>query len=1040
MPKTAQQILNENNLNIDNLQNLLSANAYIALDNEEAERALIGQVEALAKLKTAFIQQNEERMTEQLEILAGMERVLRMPAGANGRTVYQVLCDALGEEAAAFDAAYNQFAEDLELPTNANYLHDGLLVPEPWNQKQLRAAFEHDQLYLFGTEFLTNKNFRQRDRRRDDEIINEAQQEEDISKSNRMKLRMNGFRREANRTFGVNEVVSQANVIGTEEGAALLVEKQGELAAALRNEGTRRTNPKVRRFYEEMGYIVDPANGNFTQVSFQSPYLKSVFNSSTKLLNPAGADSDDVITDVGRPFFNACYDYNHSIADEFRTQYLRQQMEADGPWDGQKEERYLRELKNTHEQFLRSHDRLSQFEDDPQSRRGKHVQNTMEEFFGRTPGPNRGIAPYTGMMRGELAAIENGWGSKELSILGAVGAMEEELRRYEKYGNPEEKEEIARFRDDLTKLKADCWFERVDSAESRKRIADEVKSFIDSHNTEVAQNIMSVVRLSRNAFDSACNEIDTAAERENTMQVKPGDLKKNDPVAYLRALELKAVESGDFSIYVAEYVDVNHNRDHHYTAEQENALEAYYEEISARGDEDPDRDPEQAEANKHFLREFGKAFAAYYQKVVVTGTQAADHMAEAVRSGREQVHPALEGIKEDEEASRTIAVQKLANTPLGKRMEMVTAAQISVSQLYEGQYFPLVEPVVNDYINNGTDALTREERRHFQRRGQGEFNDSLDEFGILQNGQLPAEATGEKKLTEDPNQQKMLTRLTRNRNKTEQYYEDMEKMRSLASEKLRELKEYQAARPTAKWDRQRRQYVNVITGETVNPKKANSPEFMGMVTALEKVAGLGPDNTPLEVERALSALDRASREYEEKIRAQGRGAAFWSNGRNRLRMAGELQTFAKQQEEALFSSGRTVVTLNAPIVDQVLRVQANEAAQKSKVDLLAQDQANNDQAQNQANNNQAQNQGNNNPVQNQVNNNDPVQNAANDAQQQKYIQYDSLKDFEQAHRPKNQEESEIKERKRSNSVRQKNNNLQHNNQQQGPALHGQNID
>ena len=1032
MPKTAQQILDENNLNIDTLQNMLSANVYLAIDNEEAEQALLGQVEALSRLKVEYGQRNEEGITRQLEILAGMERVLRMPAGADGRTVYQVMCEALGDDAAVFDNAYNQFAEDLGLPTSANYLHDGLLIPEPWNQKQFRAAFEHDQLYSFGMEFLTNKNFRQRDRRRDDEIVMEAEQHEDVAKNNRMKLRMNGFRRQENRTYGVNEVISQSNVIGTEEGATLLLEKQGELAAALRNEGTRRTNPKVKQFYEEMGYIADPANGNFTQASFQSAYLKAVFSSSIKLLNPAGTDSNDVITDVGRPFFNACYDYNHSVADEFRAQYLRQQLEADGPWDGQKENRYLRELKKSHEQFLRSYDRLSQFEDDPQSRHGKRVQNTMTEFFGRIPGPNRGIAPYTGMMRGELAAIESGWGSKELSILGMVGAMEEELRRYEKYGRPEDKEEIARFRDDFTKLKANCWFERVDSAESKKRIADEVKDFIDSHNTQVAQDIMSTVRLSRNAFDSACNEIDAAVEREKTMEVKPGDLKKNDPVAYLRTLEQQAVASGDFSVYVAEYIDVNYNKDHHYTEEQDNELSAYYNEIDARGDADPDRDPALTEANNHFLREFGKAFAAYYHKVVVTGTQAANYLAEAVRNGREQVHPALEGIKGDEEASRVIAIQKLAHSPLGKRVDMVTAAHYPISQIFEHQYIRLVEPVVNEYINNGVDALTREERRHYQRRGQGEFSDSLDNFGIMQERHLPAEATGEQKLTADPNQQKMLNRLTRNTNKTEQYYEDMEKMRSLADDKLRELREYQAARPTAKWDRQRRQYVNVSTGETVNPKKANSPEFMGMVRALEKVAGLGPDNTPLEVEQALSTLDRASREYEEKIRAQGRGAAFWRNGQNRLRMAGELQTFAKQQEEALFRTGRTVVTLDAPIVDQVIRVQANEAAQKAKVDLLGQNQANNGQAQNQANNGQAHNAANN-QVQNAANN--QAQNAANDAQQQKYIQYDSLKEFEQAFRPKIQDEPEIKGRKRSNSVRQKNNGLQ-----QGPALPGQNMD
>lgn len=117
--------------------------------------------------------------------------------------------------------------------------------------------------------------------------------------------------------------------------------------------------------------------------------------------------------------------------DELRVEYNRQEMESTG-WDAKKEERYLRELKGSHEKIITAFDRIKKIENS--QKYDKVLNSPVSELVGGTKEfGQRDMSIQVGYMKGEVEAIEMGYPSDQLFGLGSFGAIGGKIDRMQRY-------------------------------------------------------------------------------------------------------------------------------------------------------------------------------------------------------------------------------------------------------------------------------------------------------------------------------------------------------------------------------------------------------------------------------------------------------------------------------------------------------------------------------------------------------------------------------------------------------------------------------
>ncbi len=231
------------------------------------------------------------------------------------------------------------------------------------------------------------------------------------------------------------------------------------------------------------------------------------------------------------------------------------------------------------------------------------------------------------------------------------------------------------------------------------------------------------------------------------------------------------------------------------------------------------------------------------------------------------------------------------------------------------------------------DGLTAGERREYRKTLQAAgFTVYLSPHYGAGELKLVSRSTGLPVISRELDDTTALKTLKKNEQKAEAYGKNLEAMTSEASRKLADLKKLQKARPTGRYD-ENGSFVDVETGRPLDPKKANSPEFMAMVNSLEALSRLNSGNTPAQIEQAAARLDQAAKQYETKINNQT-GAGFWSgNGRSRVRMSRDLQEFTSRHIAALTGDERSRLAANEPLKSQAERAKTNVAEYEERIRL-----------------------------------------------------------------------------------------------------------
>ena len=782
---------------------------------------------------------------------------------------------------------------------------------KPRKNDRFAAKYAIGAIYMTAEGALTDRNYRTRDER---DFLVIQDEDHNLTNDDEVKATMQGFEgyeppqdgKGYGTVYGSNTSANAEDMLGTQEAVTAVTKKAGDLALALKKEGEKRGDARVKRFYEDLSYIIHPKSGNFTQMEMTSPYMKNIIAEYIGLINPGREGSREEKDALGLPLYKAVYDFTHGIASEVQTEYNRQKLEEKG-WTKESEQRYLRELRRTHTRILKAYDRLNTFADDPQGQTGAFMGNNLAHFFGRGEGETRHINPYIGMLRGENQAIENGWGKSELPILASIGSIEENIKKYERYGSDQQKVGMDEFKADFAKLKNACYYTQVASAsaEERLQIANQVRDFLDSHNSPFAKKAMEAVVKTRKCFDQALEAIGEAAQQERDMDALPNDLRKNDPIAYLKGLEAKARQTkntADIRRLIREQLGVNkenvdmlNRRDH----AMDNAMSAFNNGML---------DGEDGDFNRKYIEEFFQ----YKHLLTAQYALATEQLAKDIREGRATVDPALEPIRTDYVASMRIANAKVDNTELGKIFNSARDIEpILGFRLGENEFLSLSVGERDKFLRGSTDGLSRQQRIQYAKKGNV-LATSLKDYGAEYDDIS-------KKVTSPPQDDKVMATLKKNAKKTEKYADDFTDMKNRAAEMLERLEALKRAKPTATaFNKDGQITYKGENGETVDPKKCNSQSFMNMYNALQDVAKLSKDNTPAEVGDALYRLGSSAEAYQDSLKNQTFSA--WSgNGKRRKNLSNELVTFAESHEKTLLNSA------GAMCPDETIRFQSDRA-------------------------------------------------------------------------------------------------------------------
>lgn len=121
-------------------------------------------------------------------------------------------------------------------------------------------------------------------------------------------------------------------------------------------------------------------------------------------------------------------DYFKCYFELFNREYEKQKM-VDNGYTPEQEKKYLDDLKRDMKATLDNFDKLSDFvkQHPDEYKQGKYLGSDLDHITGVDPKYTRTSGYGIGIIRGQLGAIENGWGMEELSPFGAIGELKTNL-------------------------------------------------------------------------------------------------------------------------------------------------------------------------------------------------------------------------------------------------------------------------------------------------------------------------------------------------------------------------------------------------------------------------------------------------------------------------------------------------------------------------------------------------------------------------------------------------------------------------------------
>lgn len=272
--------------------------------------------------------------------------------------------------------------------------------------------------------------------------------------------------------------------------------------------------PLVKDFYHGYAGLLDMTKGNILKALEDNVYLDSLMSETIAgLKTGAGKPIEQAIMGLKGThpdMANLPENQRQNIFDDFLTaqngffgeldaEYLRQKIEK-GNWEDQdKIQEYTEKIRYEHRKIIDAFERLVQVENVGQY--DKYLENTFNHLIERVDdGPVRGLTSTVFTMKAELRALDNGWGPRDMGLLGTLGGIEGGFDKYKSfYTNKKDNEKLSRLNElagEFKLIKDKWWNKKNPTSEEKLEFANEIKSFMVKHSNSLEIRATSIT-LSR---------------------------------------------------------------------------------------------------------------------------------------------------------------------------------------------------------------------------------------------------------------------------------------------------------------------------------------------------------------------------------------------------------------------------------------------------------------------------------------------------------------------------------------------------------------
>lgn len=455
--------------------------------------------------------------------------------------------------------------------------------------------------------------------------------------------------------------------------------------------------PLVKDFYRGYAGLLDMTKGNILKALEDNVYLDSLMSETIAgLKTGAGKPIEQAIMGLKGThpdMANLPENQRQNIFDDFLTaqngffgeldaEYLRQKIEK-GNWEDQdKIQEYTEKIRYEHRKIIDAFERLVQVENVGQY--DKYLENTFNHLIERVDdGPVRGLTSTVFTMKAELRALDNGWGPRDMGLLGTLGGIEGGFDKYKSfYTNKKDNKKLSRLNElagEFKLIRDKWWNKKNPTSEEKLEFANEIKSFMVKHSNSLEIRATSIT-LSR--FNKTVENIkaDLALEKGVNAGRKMIESEFDNMIGYYDSAKrvddrtkglAQALNEGLEGNAVLDEWKNNHGQGQNNYANMINAVKTFEKDLK-------DRTPWDIHKNLEIIIE--NAQQIMDMKAEYKGNKDFMYIADACKQLKDIADDCLKDLNDNYKSSVPVDVK------LGRSMEVMTKTTVGKAETYKAEF------------------------------------------------------------------------------------------------------------------------------------------------------------------------------------------------------------------------------------------------------------------------------------------------------------------------------------------------------------------
>lgn len=519
------------------------------------------------------------------------------------------------------------------------------------------------------------------------------------------------------------------------------------------------------------------------------------------------------------------------------------------------------------------------------------------------PGRNEENKQNMGAAAGEMSAKKNGWEPGEEGVLGYIGVLDDLFLQMKKEAGPQEQQDFKNLEKMLRELKLNCNYKSIETQVDKQEIIGQIGSFREACaeiDHPIAKKLFAKAEFYDETYKAALRKV-----KENIDLNPDGKTPQTrEPIVYLLGRYEECKQTGDFHLFVHELTNIQAIADRDRNGQLAYALDDFIGYIE--GTED-----------RAVQEEILRTIIVVNNELSLEKAQAVELYAQGVMDGSIAVSNEYEHLKYDFNVCSRIGEGLTFENGIGPRSNSLqTIRQRFVMNLEPDHEF--LEDCGKRFLEMQHPGLTANQKMRYVHVDNNGASIPFKKFGIRVDAKDP------RKVVKAPDEDLAQKQVQKEQLEFRKFEKTIESIRTDAKALLARLDKLKAVKPTAIYFPDTGKYYEEGSlGKEINPKKANSKEFMDMYNSVKALAELKPDATLMDMTAALEQSQTASLAYNTKIKKQTFAAVF-DNGKKRVDSSVEIQDFAKKALDDIVKAP-LCVSMNESMQVQKQRMMTNVA-------------------------------------------------------------------------------------------------------------------